>query len=216
MEAIAGGQHNFGGILAFSTATLSPQFQIIYEDPLGFYCAIRISDLIIITAYIPPSADNRVLGDMLQKAETLAEGFTFDDDKPDKMYLMLQCKKVVDAFKLTDAEHVEQGKQFVSLNGYSFMIDCTGNEISGNGNNIHAVIPWGSRIKPVIKFAYIWVLSSSQDCFPVWTYVYGLRTTSQQTNSFSLLNELESSTETEEDVANKSFTMNLEEIEVNA
>ncbi|KAJ3224749.1 hypothetical protein HDU78_010855, partial [Chytriomyces hyalinus] len=37
---------------------------------------MRICDLIIITAYIPPSADNRVLGDMLQKAETLSEGFT--------------------------------------------------------------------------------------------------------------------------------------------
>ncbi|KAJ3384540.1 hypothetical protein HDU80_000909 [Chytriomyces hyalinus] len=145
-----------------------------------------------------------------------------DDDKPDRMYLTLQRKKVTDAFKWTEAERVEQGKQFVSLNGYSFLIDRTGNEISVNSDNIRTVIPWGSRIKPVIEFAYLWVLGSSQDCFPVWTYVHGLLTTSQQANSFSLLNELEpyteavSNTQSEDDVANKSFTMNLEEIEANA
>ncbi|KAJ3376396.1 hypothetical protein HDU80_004090, partial [Chytriomyces hyalinus] len=75
-DHIAGGRRNFGGILAFASPTLSPQFRIIFEDPLGFYGAMRICDLIIITAYIPPSADNRILGDMLQKAETLSDGFT--------------------------------------------------------------------------------------------------------------------------------------------
>ena len=112
-------------------------------------------------------------------------------DASDKMYLSMQRKKPMDrdSAKMTDEEKLAVSKNFVSLPGFDFMVDKTGTPVSITTDNIKTVIPWGSVVKPVIEFAYLWVLGSSQDCFPVWTMVHGLLVASKPVSTFNILDD---------------------------
>ena len=109
-------------------------------------------------------------------------------DNPDRMYISLQRKKVMDrdSVKMTEDEKLAVSKNFVSLPGFDFMVDKFGKSVNINTDNIKTVIPWGSVVKPVIEFAYLWVLGSSQDCFPVWTLVHGLLVSSKPIPTFKI------------------------------
>ena len=124
-----------------------------------------------------------------------------DESKPDFMYLSLQKKRVSekDALKMTEAEKVEHMKHFIALPEHGFMIDPKGNQVNVTTENIKTVIPWGSRVKPVAEFAYIWVPGASQDCYPVWTFVHGLLVSTKAISNFSLLNKDDGDDEEEAD-----------------
>ncbi|KAJ3230662.1 hypothetical protein HDU81_004322 [Chytriomyces hyalinus] len=111
-----------------------------------------------------------------------------EDGNPDKMYFKLQQKRVneKDAIKMTESQKAEHMKQFVGLPEHGFLIDAKQNQVQVNTDTIRNVIPWGSRIKPVIEFAYLWVSGANQDCFPVWTFIHGMLVSTASLNNFAL------------------------------
>ena len=63
-----------------------------------------------------------------------------------------------------------------------------GTPIAVNSENISQCIPFGSRIKVAAEFAYLWVLSSSQECYPVWTFVLGMVVATASQSSYDIRN----------------------------
>jgi hypothetical protein len=43
-------------------------------------------------------------------------------------------------------------------------------------DNIEDVIGWGTRLKPIVSFAYVWVMGSDQKCTPKWYITHALIT----------------------------------------
>lgn len=75
-EVIAGGRRNTGGILAFAKTDLHNNLRVLFEDPAGFFAVLRVKDLIILTAYVPPAASNTIINALLDAAEQYSEGLS--------------------------------------------------------------------------------------------------------------------------------------------
>src|SRR6478609_3834974 len=118
------------------------------------------------------------------------------EEQADMMYVAIQTRKPnrKNMDKLTAEEIAELGKQFVSLSDdYPLLVDNEGTPIEVNVENLKDVIPWGTRIRPVIELAYLWV--TSEKVYPVWTFVHGLRVSSGPSKSFNILKDDDSDDE---------------------
>ena len=73
-------------------------------------------------------------------------------------------------------------KEFQSKRGHPLFVDVDGKPIECTVDNLKEVIPWNSRVKPVLEFAYLWVMGSTQFCHPVWQLVHGLRVSTSVTD----------------------------------
>lgn len=77
-------------------------------------------------------------------------------------------------------------KKFVSMIGAPLLVDKKNQEINVDLDNIKDVIPWGSTVKAVVNFSYIWV-STSQECSPVLNFVHGLVAHTKPQSTFNML-----------------------------
>jgi len=113
------------------------------------------------------------------------------DEQSDIMYLGLQTRKAskkdIEDKKFTADEIAQLEREFVSLPGYPLLIDSEGHPIPVNVDNIKDVIPWNTRIKPVIEFAYLWV--TSEKVHPIWTFVHGARKSTGVSKGFNILKD---------------------------
>ncbi len=105
----------------------------------------------------------------------------------DRINLSVQRKVAPDG--TPDEEKLTIEKDFKSLDNGPLLIRPDGTQIPVNTENIRENIPFGSRIKAVAEFAYLWVLGSSQECYPVWTFVQGLLVSTAAVSTFSILNK---------------------------
>ena len=72
-----GGRRNTGGILIFSPLNaISPPNSLLFTDPDGCFSIIKLSDIILIAAYISPSQPDTKIDDLLLKTEQFTEGFS--------------------------------------------------------------------------------------------------------------------------------------------
>jgi hypothetical protein len=108
------------------------------------------------------------------------------DDMPELMYLAMQTVRIPDkdATKYTEEEKVAMTKRFTGIPNYDFLVDNDLNAIDINTDNISDVLPWGSRIKPVIELSYLWV--TKDRCYPVWSFVHGLLVSDGKQNVFDI------------------------------
>src|SRR5207244_2324631 len=67
-----------------------------------------------------------------------------------------------------------------------------------NTDNIKDVIPWGSRVKPVLEF-YLWAMPLI--VYPKWVFVHGALESSKAGKNFDILREDE---EEDDEVSNDS------------
>lgn len=112
------------------------------------------------------------------------------EDQADIMYLGIQTRKVSkkDEGKLTAEDAAEIEKQFVSMSSqHPLLVDNEGNPIPVDIENIKEVIPWGTRIRPVIELAYLWV--TSDKVYPIWTFIHGLRVSAGPSKNFNILKD---------------------------
>jgi hypothetical protein len=72
------------------------------------------------------------------------------------------------------------------LDGGDLLVTPEGARIHVDTENIREHVPFGSRIKAVAEFAYLWVLGSSQEAFPVWTFVQGRISSTAQVSKFDI------------------------------
>jgi len=110
-------------------------------------------------------------------------------DMPDLMYLSLQTARVPekDAAKYTEQEKAEMEKRFAGMPGYDFLVDNDGNAIDITTENVTNIIPWQSRVKPVIELAYCWVMKDK--FYPIWSFVHGLLASNVKERSFDIRRE---------------------------
>jgi hypothetical protein len=113
-----------------------------------------------------------------------------DDPRPEKLSLVFQKHKTIserDNSRFTEDQKLRYLKQFRSLGEeYGFLITADGKHIDVDIDNLSSVIPRGSRVKPVIEFAYLWVQGTSQECYPVWVFVHGLLVEASRSNFFDI------------------------------
>jgi hypothetical protein len=69
-----------------------------------------------------------------------------------------------DAKTKTVEELDEMKKQFISKLGKNLIHDRDNNPISCTVDNVEQVVPWGTKIKPVVQFSYIWYAKASNEC----------------------------------------------------
>lgn len=77
-------------------------------------------------------------------------------------------------------------KEFVSMKDAPLLKDKAKNALVVNQDNVEQVIPWGTRIKPVVSFAYLWIMGSDQKCTPKWFLIHGLITSDQKKTQIDL------------------------------
>jgi len=93
-------------------------------------------------------------------------------------------------------------KEFISKKDMPLLKDKFKKAVHVNLDNVSQVIAWGTRIKPVLSFAYIWVMSSDQKCTPKWYLVHGMVTSDAKGMELDLNpdEEIEEEEEEEEEV----------------
>lgn len=96
-----------------------------------------------------------------------------DEKKADRMYLSLQPRRIKDEDlpKYTEEQRLEITNRFQSMPKYDLLKNAEG-PLDITKDNVKDMVPWGSRVKPVMEFAYLWV--TSDKCYPVWSLVHGL------------------------------------------
>ena len=107
-------------------------------------------------------------------------------------------------------------KQFVSLRDMPLFKNRSKTGVDVNIENVTDVIGWGTRLKPIVSFAYVWIMGSDQKCTPKWYITHAL-ITSEKSNMDIDLNpdedEEESTTTKTQDVTMEDDEENMEEDE---
>ena len=113
------------------------------------------------------------------------------EDQSDIMYLTLQTKRISqkdrDEGKYTPEQIARIEKEFISLPDFPLLVDASGSPIEVNVDNITKAIPWNSRVRPVIEFAYLWC--TQEKVTPVWTFVHGARKSTGVSKGFNILKD---------------------------
>jgi len=111
------------------------------------------------------------------------------DDNGDIMYLNITRRKLKkkEEDNYTPEEKEEIAKRFETMGDYPLIIDEDGNAIDVTIDNIRDVIPWGTKVKPVIDFLYFWV--TPEKVHPIWSMVYGWRMSTGVTRKFNIMKD---------------------------
>lgn len=104
----------------------------------------------------------------------------------DRISLSIQTRKAPEG--TSDEERAAIEKEFTTMGGDALLVTPDGTKIHVNTENIREKIPYGSRVRAVAEFAYLWVLGSSQECYPVWTFVLGKLVSTLPVSTFNILN----------------------------
>ncbi len=107
-----------------------------------------------------------------------------------------------------DEEKLAIEREFKSLDNGPLLIAPDGTQIQVDTENCRAAIPYRCRIKAVSEFAYLWVLGSSQECYPVWTFVQGLLVSTKSVSTFNILDQ-----DDDEEVSNAAATTSPMEVD---
>jgi hypothetical protein len=104
----------------------------------------------------------------------------------DRINLSVQRKTAPEGTPEEEKAQIE--KEFRTMDAH-LLVHPDGTPIHVNTDNIRECIPFGSRIKAVAEFAYLWVLGSSQECYPVWTFVLGKLVSTAAKSTYDILND---------------------------
>lgn len=104
----------------------------------------------------------------------------------DRINLSVQRKTAPEG--TPDEEKAQIEKEFRTMDAH-LLVHPDGTPIHVTTENIKECIPYGSRIKAVAEFAYLWVLGSSQECYPVWTFVLGKLVSTASKSNYNILND---------------------------
>jgi len=73
-------------------------------------------------------------------------------------------------------------KEFASRIGCSLLIDRNKQVVPVNQDNVINVLSWGTRLKPVLSFAYLWIMKTGdRTCTPKWFLTHGMITEQKST-----------------------------------
>ena len=106
----------------------------------------------------------------------------------DRINLVIQTRSGKALDELPEEDKARAKQQFVALSNNTLLYAPDGTTIQTTTENIRDAIPFGSRVRAVAEFAYLWVPSSSQECYPIWTFVQGILMSSAPKSTFNLLN----------------------------
>ena len=106
-----------------------------------------------------------------------------DGKKYDDLF-RLEIQKRVPGEKDKDksAEEIEAlKKEFSSKMGMPLLKNKSKQVVHVNQDNVTEVLSWGTKIKPVVSFAYLWIMKTGErPCTPKWYLIHGLITEQQK------------------------------------
>lgn len=152
--------------------------------------------------FSPPKKKDKEISPEIAHKMTAAKYADFlrsRDEQSDIMYVALQKRRIKDdeQHKYSQEEIAQIEKEFISLPRRPLLVDNNGEPLPINVDNLKEVIPFGTKIKPVIEFAYLW--STEEKVYPVWTLVHGGRISTGVSGTFDILKDDDDEEEEEDE-----------------
>jgi hypothetical protein len=101
-------------------------------------------------------------------------------------------------------------KTFVSKKDMPLFKSRAKKGVDVNLDTVSDVIGWGTRLKPVVSFAYVWIMNSDQKCTPKWYITHAMITADASRMEIDLNPDEEEDEEEEEEEEEMEYEENIQ------